>query len=82
MSYTYTGRQLHSVQEEETTYARYSGFNAVGQPRTQTYRCQRQLAPESGRWNMTWREKLWSGGRVISTEAKIYVYVPLSNGTG
>ena len=33
---TYTGPQLQSVQEGTTTYARYGGFNALGQPSTLT----------------------------------------------
>ena len=36
VTYTYTGPQLQSVQEGSTTYARYSGFNALGQPSTLT----------------------------------------------
>ena len=36
VTYTYTGPQLQSVQEGSTTYARYSGFNALGQPSTVT----------------------------------------------
>ncbi len=36
VTYTYSGPQLQSVQEGSTTYARYSGFNALGQPSTVT----------------------------------------------
>ena len=36
VTYTYTGPQLQTVQEGTTTYARYSGFNALGQPGTVT----------------------------------------------
>lgn len=36
VTYTYTGPQLQSVQEGATTYAHYSGFNALGQPGTVT----------------------------------------------
>ena len=36
VTYTYTGPQLQSVQEGTTTYAAYSGFNALGQPSTVT----------------------------------------------
>ena len=36
VTYTYTGPQLQTVQEGSTTYARYSGFNALGQPGTVT----------------------------------------------
>ncbi len=36
VTYTYTGPQLQSVQEGSTTYARYSSFNALGQPSTLT----------------------------------------------
>ena len=36
VTYTYTGPQLASVQEGTTTYAAYSGFNALGQPSTLT----------------------------------------------
>ena len=36
VTYTYTGPQLASVQAGTTTYARYSGFNALGQPSTLT----------------------------------------------
>ena len=32
VTYTYSGPQLASVQEGTTPYARYSGFNALGQP--------------------------------------------------
>ena len=36
VTYTYTGPLLQSVQEGMTTYAAYSGFNALGQPSTLT----------------------------------------------
>ena len=36
VTYTYTGPQLQKVQEGTTTYAHYSGFNALGQPSTLT----------------------------------------------
>lgn len=36
VTYTDTGPQLQSVQEGSTTYARYSGFNALGQPSSMT----------------------------------------------
>lgn len=36
VTYTYNGPQLASVQTGTTTYASYSGFNALGQPSTLT----------------------------------------------